>query len=460
MHDLPFYLLAFLIVLSVLIVVHELGHFLVARLCGVKVLRFSLGFGPVLWRRRLGADRTEWTLSALPLGGYVRMLDEREGEVAAHELPRAFNRQSVGRRSLIVLAGPLANFLLAFLIYWGLFWQGSEELLPVLGPPELNSPAAEAGVANGMLVLRVEGEAVASWQDFRWLLLRHAAGKARVELDVQDADGATRQVLLDTGVLAAEGWQGEPFARLGLRFYQPPLLPVVGEILPDSPGAAAGLRPGDRFLAIDGQPVTRWGEVVDAVRRAPGRALHVRLQRADRVFECDIVPQVAEDHGQRIGRIGVGVAGASDMALPELRTHVRHGFFGAAQKALRKTWEESIFSLQMFGKMLSGEASWRNLSGPVTIADYAGQSARQGSDAYLKFMALVSISLGVLNLLPIPILDGGHLMYHALEVIKGGALSESVMAWGQRIGVFLLFALMAFAFFNDLNRLLGPLFSG
>lgn len=460
MTELPFYLASFILVLGVLIVVHEYGHFAVARLCGVKVLRFSVGFGPVIWSRRYGPDQTEWSISLLPLGGYVRMLDEREGEVPSHELARAFNRKSVGRRSAIVAAGPLANFLLAILIYWGLFWQGSEELRPVLGPPVAETPAARAGIVNGDRVLAVDGEVVESWQDFQWLLLQKAARVSQAELELLHADGGRsfRHLPLDT--LAEQGWEGDAFASLGLRFYRPHIPPVVGQIQPASPGAAAGLRTGDTFLTIDGKQIATWADVVESIRQSPGQSMVFEVLRGEARLRFEIVPQAVEERGTRIGRIGVSVAEASLEGQPEMKGFVRYGFLEAAVRAVRETWEKSVFSLVMFGKMLTGEASWKNLSGPVTIADYAGQSAKMGLDYYLKFMALVSISLGILNLLPIPILDGGHLMYHILEVIKGAPLSERAMAWGQQIGLALLFTLMAFAFFNDLSRLLGPLFNG
>ncbi|WP_303784863.1 RIP metalloprotease RseP [Azovibrio restrictus] len=460
MSELPFYLGAFVLVLGVLIVVHEYGHFAAARLCGVKVLRFSVGFGPVVWSRRLGADRTEWSISLLPLGGYVRMLDEREGEVPAHERGRAFNRQSVGRRSAIVAAGPGANFLLAILIYWALFWQGSVELRPVLGEPVAGSPAARAGIARGDRVLGVDGDAVQTWQDFQWLVLHKAARQSEVELELAHAGGGRSIRRLPLESLAEQGWEGDIMAHLGLGFYRSRIPAVAGQVQPDSPAARAGVRAGDRFLAIDGKPVEVWADVVETIRLAPGRAMEFDLERDGRRLRLEIVPASVEDRGIRVGRIGVSVAEAGLEGEPELKGFVRYGFLEAGMRAVRETWDKSVFSLVMFGKMLTGEASWRNLSGPVTIADYAGQSARLGLDYYLKFMALVSISLGVLNLLPIPVLDGGHLMYHILEVIKGAPLSERVMAWGQQVGLALLFTLMAFAFFNDLSRLLGPLFNG
>jgi len=459
-NDFFFYLGAFVLVLGVLIVFHELGHFTVARLCGVKVLRFSVGFGPVLWSRRYGPDQTEWSISALPLGGYVRMLDEREGSVPPQELHRAFNRQNVGRRSAIVAAGPLANFLLAIVIYWGLFWLGSEELRPVVGPPAAQTPAAQAGLQNGDRVISIDGISVETWQDFRWLLLQRATQASSVELELRNEQQEHQYRTLQVGLLAEQGWEGDAFANLGLRFYQPDIPPVVGQVQAGLPGAEAGLRTGDHFLAIDGQEVANWGQVVEAIRQSPGRSMSFLMSRNGQSFTVNVVPASHEERGITIGRIGVGVADAQNVKLPELKGFVAHDFFRAGALAIQETWDKSVFSLVMFGKMLTGEASWRNLSGPVTIADFAGQSARLGWDYYLKFMALVSISLGILNLLPIPVLDGGHLMYHILEVIKGGPLSERAMALGQQIGLSLLFTLMAFAFFNDLSRLLGPLFNG
>lgn len=452
MNDLPLYILAFGGVLGVLIVVHELGHYLAAKWCGVKVLRFSVGFGRILWSRRFGQDGTEWVVSAFPLGGYVKMLDEREGDVPAEEAHRAFNRQGVGRRSLIVAAGPAANFVLAIAIYWIVFFAGSEELLPVLGTPPSGTPAAEAGVRNGEQVRRVDGEAPATWSDLRWLLTQKAVGQERVTLEVIDQHGdiAVRQLALRTA--GENGWEGDPVERLGIVFFKPQTPPVIGKVLPGSPGEVAGLRPGDRVLAIDGRPVSLWMDFVAVVRDSVSRALRLEVDRGGQVFVAELVPEAVPERGRTVGKVGVAVADTGE-GLPKLRAYVRHGFLESGRRALVETWEKSWFSLVMMGRMLTGEVSWRNLSGPVTIADYAGQSARLGIDYYLRFMALISISLGVLNLLPIPLLDGGHLLYHMIEVVRRRPLSERAMGIGQQIGMSILFALMAFAFFNDLNRL-------
>lgn len=449
-----FYAVAFLVALGLLVVVHELGHFLVARWCGVKILRFSVGFGQVLWQRRFGADQTEWAVSAIPLGGYVKMLDEREAEVAEHEAARAFNRQTVGKRSLIVVAGPLANFLLAIFLYWGVFMAGSDELLPILGTPPLDTPAAEAGILAGEQVRSVDGEPVASWNDLRWILLHKATSQAFVELDLVNAQGESRLRRLALERAGDEGWEGDVLARLGVQFYGPDLPAVIGAVEADTPAARAGLQAGDRVLAVDGEAVANWYQFVQQVRKAPGRQLKLEMERQRRHFVVAVTPEEMNERGQRFGRVGVAVADSPE-GQRVLRTFVRYDPLAAAGKALRETWEKSHFTLTMMGKMLTGEVSWKTISGPVTIADYAGQSARLGPDYYVKFMALISISLGVLNLLPIPVLDGGHLVYHAAEVIRGKPLSLRVVALTQQIGMVMLFALMAFALFNDFTRLFG-----
>lgn len=454
MNDFPLYLAAFLLMLGVLIVVHEFGHYLVARLCGVKVLRFAIGFGRPLWSRPLGKDQTELAICLFPLGGYVKMLDEREGEVASDQLHRAYNRQSVGRRSLIVAAGPAANFLLAILLYWIVFWVGSQELLPILGPPPIDSPAALAGVSNGELVRAVDGEQVDTWQDFRWILLQKGLKHESAELEVinERQEIAFRRIALTA--LSEDGWQGDGFERLGLGFFRPHIRPVLGKVAPGSVAEQAGLRAGDEIVAIDALAIDSWHDVVLKVREAVGKPLVLTVQRGTESLRIEVKPQIYEERGKTFGRIGVAVAELGD-ARREVRALVRYDLLKAGAKAVRETWEKSVFSLVMLGKMLTGEVSWRNLSGPVTIADYAGQSAKLGLDYYLKFMALVSVSLGVLNLLPVPVLDGGHLLYHMLEAIKRGPLSERAMEIGQQIGLTLLLTLMAFAFFNDINRLLS-----
>lgn len=452
MNDLPFYLAAFAVVLGVLIVVHELGHYLAARWCGVKVLRFSVGFGRILWKKEFGKDRTEWTLSAFPLGGYVKMLDEREGEVAADEAGRAFNRQGVGRRSIIVAAGPLANFALAIALYWAVFMVGSQELLPIFGTPPEGTPAAMAAVQNGEQVRRVDGQSVATWNELRWVLMQKAVEQESVELEMIDARGEISIRRLYLAAAGEQGWEGDALERLGVRFYRPDMPPVIGKLVAGGPGAKAGLQAGDRVLAVDGEAVATWMAFVAKVREAAGRSLRLEVDRGGVNATVDVFSEAISESGRKVGKIGVAVA-ETEASKRDVRTFVRYGFVEAGRRALVETWDKSVFSLVMMGKMLTGEVSWKNLSGPVTIADYAGQSARLGLDYYLKFMALVSISLGVLNLLPIPVLDGGHLLYHMIEVVRRRPLSERAMEIGQQVGMSILFALMAFAFFNDLTRL-------
>lgn len=449
-----FYLGAFALALGVLIVVHELGHYFVARICGVKVLRFSVGFGRPLLLKRYGADGTEWVIGAFPLGGYVKMLDEREGPVEPHELKRAFNRQPVWKRIMVVVAGPLANLLLAILLYWLLFMQGVEELRPILAAPPAATAAAAAEVRDGETVRSVNGAPVDTWQELRWVLLQVAMDHAPVILEVIDQRQQIAFRRIDTQAITAADLEADLPSRLGLRPYRPQLKPIIGKVTAGSVAEQAGMRAGDEFVAIAGRPVNSWSEASAAIRQAAGTTLQFDLRRGGNLLSVQARPAEVEEGGLRIGRIGVIVQ--DDPALrATLMTTVRYGVVAALGKATVLTWDTSIFSLKMIGRMIVGEVSWKNLSGPVTIADYAGQSARLGLPYYLKFMALISISLGVLNLLPIPILDGGHLLYYMTEIITGGPLSERIMEIGQKIGLFLLLMLMAFAFYNDINRLVS-----
>ncbi len=445
---------SFVVALGVLIVVHELGHYLVARWCGVKVLRFSVGFGRALASRRIGPDRTEWVLAAVPLGGYVKMVDEREGTVPPEDLPRAFNRQSVWRRFAIVLAGPVANFLLAIALYWGLFLGGVQEAKPILAAPDAGTVAAQAGLARGDTVLAVNGEPVASWQDVRWRVLQLALDRKAARLEVQSASGALDWRTLDLGEVKSAEVEGDLLARLGLRLFRPEVPPTIGQVVPGGVAARAGLAARDRVLAIDGKPVPTWETLVAKVRASAGRPLALEVDRAGARVRIEVTPEPVEQGAHTIGRIGAGPYIAPG-AMSAYVVEVRYGPVEALGRALAKTWEMSVFSLRMLAKMIVGEVSWRNLSGPVTIADYAGQSAQLGLAPYLAFLALISISLGVLNLLPIPLLDGGHLMYYSIEVLKGSPVSERVMEVGQRAGLVVLLFLMAFAFYNDINRLIS-----
>lgn len=448
------YLGAFVVALGVLIVVHEFGHYIVARRVGVKVLRFSVGFGRPLLSRRFGADGTEWVLAAFPLGGYVKMLDEREAPVPQEELHRAFNRLPVGRRALVVVAGPIANLLLAILLYWALFVGGVTEMRPILAAPPAGTLAAQAGIEEGDEVRSVSGVSVTTLQDFRWQLMKLLADRQPVRLEVINQRGEIDFRTLPTDAVDASSLDEDFVRKLGVQAYQPNLQPIIGMIAANSVAEAAGVRAGDLVQSIDGLPISTWMQLASAIRQSPEKPIVLGLVRGGVALDVQVVPKAVDESGRTVGRIGIGVGDQPEIRA-RMMIEVRLGPLDAAARAVAQTWDTSIFSLRMIGRMLTGEQSWRNISGPVTIADYAGQSARLGLDQYLKFLALISISLGVLNLLPIPVLDGGHLLYYFLEVIKGGPLSERAMEIGQQIGIGLLALLMAFAFFNDINRLIS-----
>jgi regulator of sigma E protease len=447
-------IVSFVVALGVLIVVHELGHYLVARWAGVKVLRFCVGFGRPLWSRRFGRDQTEWAVAAIPLGGYVKMVDEREGAVAPEDLPRAFNRQSVGKRFLIVLAGPVANFLLAIALYWVLFVAGVQEMKPVTGAPPAGTLAASAGFKPGDLITHVDGEPVQSWQDVRWKVLHAGLDRRTLNLEVVAGGNRIERRVLDLTGIRGEHVEGDLMTGLGLRPFRPDVVPVIGKVTAGSPAEVGGLRAGDLVTRVDGEAVATWDAFVARVRPAAGRSLSFDVLRDGQALRLQITPESVAQNGERIGRIGAAPRVDPDGMKPYL-VEVSYGPLEALQRGVAKTWEMSVFSLRMLGRMLTGEVSWKNLSGPVTIADYAGQSAQLGLTPYLAFLALISISLGVLNLLPIPLLDGGHLMYYTVEIFKGSPLSERVMEMGQRVGFAVLLFLMAFAFYNDISRLLS-----
>jgi regulator of sigma E protease len=446
--------LAFLLALGVLITVHELGHFWVARRLGVKVLRFSVGFGRPLWRRVGRVDGTEYVVAAVPLGGYVRMLDEREGEVPAAEAHRAFNRQSLLIRSAIVSAGPLFNFAFAILAYWLVFVTGDVGTRPIIGAVTAGSPAAVAGFRSGELVERVNGEKTPTWESVVYELLAAGVTAVPARVEVQGADGAPQVRLLATDSLLDLGEQRDALGSLGLAAERPTLAPVIGEVISGEPADRAGLRAGDRLVAVDGEPIADWASWVEYVQARPGKTLRVDLERAGLAMATEIVPAQVDRNGTQVGRIGAAVSLDSD-PLEKYRAEVRYGPVKALGVAVQKTWDLSMLTLRVVWKMLIGEASVNNLSGPISIAQSAGQSASVGLIQFLKFLALVSVSLGVLNLLPVPVLDGGHLAYFAVEAIKGGPLSEAAQALGQRIGLALLIGLMALVLYLDLARLLA-----
>ena len=446
-------LFAFLFTLGVLITIHEYGHYLVARLCGVKVLQFSIGFGRALYKRSFGRDGTEFILAAFPLGGYVRMLDEREAPVAEEDLPRAFNRQPVWRRMAIVVAGPLANLLLAVALYWVLFMSGVTGLKPIVGDVPAGSAAAHASMKPGEVVRKIGDDPVGSWQDVRWLILQQSMKSSSVEIEATSGTSETHLHRLDLSGLAHDDPERDVLDQLGLTPYQPAMPARVGEIIEDGAAQRGGLQVGDQIVSVNGAPIFDWESFVSMVRENPGRALSLKAKRANQEVMLSVTPDAVKEGGRTIGRIGAAYR-MEQHELDQLLVEVRYAPLPALSQAIGKTWDTSIFSLKMLGNMLTGAISWKGVSGPVTIASYAGQSAQVGWKAFLTFLALVSISLGVLNLLPIPVLDGGHLMYYMVEFLKGSPVSERAMEIGQKIGFALLGLLMACALYNDINRLI------
>jgi regulator of sigma E protease len=445
---------AFILALGILIVFHEYGHYFVAKLAGVKVLRFSVGFGTPLWSRKIGRDGTEWVIAALPFGGYVKMLDEREGQVDPAERHRAFNCQSVWRRIAIVSAGPIANFVLAVLFYWILFVSGVPGLRPVLAEPPQNTPAANAQLVAGDLVVKVGDVAVETWQGLRWELLDHAVRKDIVTLELRGENNAIRIAKLDLSAVGPDELDADLLRKIGIVRFSPPIAPVIGELSADGPAERDGLQRGDRISAVDGRAMQMWGDVVTAVRSSPGRPVTFDIVRDGEQLSVTVKTDTVDDGGTAIGRIGAAPQ-IDETQMERLITQVRYAPGEALFRAAAKMGEVSLFTLRMLGRMVVGDVSLKNLSGPITIADYAGQSAKVGWLAYLNFLALISISLGVLNLLPVPILDGGHLMYYLVEIAKGSPVSERVLDIGQRVGLALLLTLMAFAIYNDISRLLS-----
>jgi regulator of sigma E protease len=446
--------LAFVVTLGLLIVFHEFGHYLMARWCGVKVLRFSIGFGQPLLSKRWGKDQTEWVIAAFPLGGYVKMLDEREGIVAPQELPQSFNRKPVAHRFAIVAAGPAANFLLAILLYWLLFMLGVAAIKPVIGTVPPATPAAFAGFERGETITKIGGEPVTTWQDARWLLLSHVVDQSspvRVETINPLGHIDVRQV--DVTDIQPDDLDGDFLKKIGLTIYQPDMEPIIAQVTPESAGSRAGLRAGDRILEVNRKQIALWEELVQEIRANPGMRLSLRIQRNSETVSIEVVPDTATEGSEKVGKLGIGPK-IDQAEFEKLMVEISYAPGTAMVRAISKTWETSVFTLQMLGKMLAGQVSWKNVSGPITIADYAGKSAQMGVAPYLGFLALISISLGVLNLLPIPVLDGGHLMYYVIEIIKGSPLSAKTAEIGQQVGMALLFALMAFAIYNDVVRLI------
>ena len=457
-------LAAFIVLLGVIITVHEWGHFFVARRCGVHVIRFSIGFGKPLWMRT-GRNGTEYVVAAIPLGGFVRMLDEREGEVPPERLHEAFNRKPVAQRFAIVAAGPLVNLLFAVLVYWALFIVGSQQMAPLIGRVDPDSSAARAGLVAGDEVLSIDGAAVRSWDDVPLRLVGRLGDSGDIRFGVRSgAVGFEHEVVVPVTAFMHGQEDQNPSSILGIAPWYPVVPAVVGAVIPEvdqdgkkvaSPAFTAGLKSGDRIVAVDDVPVSDWETWVTIVRAAPGKSLLLDVERAGAVVQVRLVP-LRVTQGDRV----IGVAGIAMTPLQwprdwpaEYVREIRYGPIEAVGRAVAETWDRSVLTVVSIGKMVSGKMSVESVGGPITIAKGAGVTASLGLEFFLKFMAFLSISIGVLNLLPIPVLDGGHLVFYAYEALRGKPVPERVQAIALQVGVTLLVGLMLLAFYNDFARL-------
>ncbi|AZF20101.1 MULTISPECIES: sigma E protease regulator RseP [unclassified Pseudomonas] len=440
-----------LVALGVLVTFHEFGHFWVARRCGVKVLRFSVGFGMPLvrWHDRQG---TEFVIAAIPLGGYVKMLDEREGEVPADQLDQSFNRKTVRQRIAIVAAGPIANFLLAMVFFWVLAMLGSQQVRPVIGAVETGSMAAKAGLVAGQEIVSIDGEPTTGWGAVNLQLVRRLGESGSVNVVVREPDSSAespRELALDHWLQGAD--EPDPIKSLGIRPWRPALPPVLAELDPKGPAQAAGLKTGDRLLALDGQALGDWQQVVDLVRVRPDTKIVLKVEREGAQIDVPVTLSVRGEAKAAGGYLGAGVKGVE--WPPSMVREISFGPLAAIGEGAKRTWTMSVLTLESLKKMLFGELSVKNLSGPITIAKVAGASAQSGVADFLNFLAYLSISLGVLNLLPIPVLDGGHLLFYLVEWVRGRPLSDRVQGWGIQIGISLVVGVMLLALVNDLGRL-------
>jgi regulator of sigma E protease len=443
-------LLSFVVAISVLVAVHEFGHYLIGRLCGMKVLRFSIGFGKPLWTWIGGRDRTEYCISAIPLGGYVKFLDERETEIEPSDQGRAFNHRPVPARIGVLLAGPMFNFLFAVLAYWVLFINGIPTPKPAVGEVEPGSYAAAAGLEYGDLIVRVGEREATDWETALVAMLEELVDDGTVTLQLRGEDGRQRSALLKVGGDRARLTEpGMLFEGLGFEPWQPPA--VVGMVEEQTPASKAGIIEGDRIVAIDDIPIVSFTDLQRVVAARPGETVPVRLIRNGEERLLDVELGSREIDGQLTGFMGIGV----DPAVGDYWYVRKFGPIAAIGASIERTWNSTGFTIRMLARMVTGDVSIKNISGPINIAQYAGDSAAAGLNAYLTFLALVSISLGVLNLLPVPILDGGQIVYQTVELIKGSPLSDRSQLVGQQVGILALLLLMSFAFYNDIARILN-----
>ena len=447
--------LAFVVAIGILVTVHEFGHYWVARLCGVKVLRFSVGFGKALWTKKAGTDGTEYVIAAIPLGGYVKMLDEREEKVDESELHRAFNRQPVSKRFAIVAAGPAFNFIFAIVAYTLMYMSGVNGIKPIIGEIADPSLAFSAQIQQKDLILSVNGASTPSWEKARLTLMQQAIDSPVLELELQGEDLQIRTARLDTsGLDFLQDEKTDVMDQLGLSMWRPEIAPQIDEVIPGGAAAEAGIMAGDKIISLDNQPISNARLWVDKIRDSANKKLSLVVERDTQRVVLTLTPRSKQVEGETFGYIGVrNVVVIPPELRDKLRSVEQYGLFGAIAEAMDKTWNMSTLTLKVLGKLLIGEASVKNLSGPITIAKYAGLSAQIGLEQFFSFLAIISISLGVLNLLPVPVLDGGHLFFYCIEILKGSPVSEAIEAAGQRVGLALLLMLMTIAIYNDVLRL-------
>ena len=453
-------ILAFVVAIGILVAVHEFGHFWVARRLGIRVLRFSIGFGKPLWQRVAGADQVEYVIAAIPLGGYVKLLDEREGNVLPSEASRAFNRQPIWKRILVLLAGPAFNLIFAVAAYWVLFAAGVPALKPIVGDVAPDSIAARAGLKYEDLILSIGGEPVPTLEAALLGTLNDLIDDGDITMRVRGIDGAERELTLHTGEQRRSLTQADTMlAGLGFDFWRPRLPAVIGSVVEGSAAAKADLRAGDRILEFDGQPVSDFSQLVRLVAPSGNRTVDLTVSRDGATLQVPITVSEEVIGGQKVGRLGVWPGGeplASGIKPDDMLTLQKYGPIAAVGQAATKTWDTSIFTLRIVGRIVIGDVSLKNLSGPISIAETTGFAVRQGWRTFLSTLALISISLGVLNLLPIPILDGGQVVYQLVELVKGGPVSERAQLFGQQIGIAMLILMMTLAFYNDIARHLTP----
>ena len=455
MNEILLSIVAFVVSIGLLITFHEFGHFWVARFFDVKVLRFSIGFGRSIFTKVFGKDGTEFTVGLFPLGGYVKMLDDREGEIKDEERDREFNGKPVWQRFCIVIAGPIFNFIFAIIAYSIVYSVGINALKPIVGNVEPSSISAKSGFEQGQQILAVNDKTTPTWVTVHDAFIANVISRNIVSINVIDTNGIKQTLDLDLSSISIDEMvDGKLLNKIGLAVVKFKLLPIIGNVQKNSPAEKNGLLKNDRIIAINGNSIDSWEELVEIIKKNPDKELNVEVLREETLVNIELKPENYKLDDENIGRIGVGPAINYDL-YDSYFTLEQYSIHFAILRAFQKTWEMSVLTLNVLAKMITGDASVKNLSGPITIADYAGQQAGIGFTAFLTFLAIVSISLGVLNLLPIPLLDGGHLVYYVIEFITGRPVSDSIQITGQQIGLFLLLGLMGLALYNDFVRLLG-----